>query len=541
MKISRRELLQVATTVPVATAVGCSEGVVPLDPEVQDDAAPDPEVDASAEDLDGGVEMDPEDASVDPDAGDAAEFDGGDASAASDGGDGGARDASAPIDAAPDARDSGVAPADSGVPPSSLDFTRLPERATQFPYAVMAGDATDTSVMFWTKFTGTGPLTLRVLEMNGTMITAVRYNGLVTPASGGFVRVIVNGLRPNKRHRYAFLTGTPTNPTGRSAIGVVKTAFAADTLAPIIFGGTSCSHPSARPHPVLQDAGGRTDLDFFIHLGDHIYADAGDNAVSLADYRGKYADSWPTAGMKALHKSTGTYLTWDDHEVLNNWDPETFSAARLTNARNAFFEHRATRRNASVPNRIWRKFRWGRTAEIFILDCRSERRPSTRSTDSSRSSQYISRAQMDWLKTGLRSSPCVFKFIMNSVPIVDRAGGDGDNWNGYASQRREILNHIVNNDIGGVLWLSGDVHFGGVCKVEASGPWSDVWEVVMGPSGSSRDSNPSLVASQWPVRVLDNIKNYTVVRANPTTRTVSVEFINAAGNRIAGSAWSRRL
>ncbi|MBL8680729.1 MAG: alkaline phosphatase D family protein [Myxococcales bacterium] len=533
MKISRRKLLEIASTLPVATAVGCADGLAPGDAEVQDDAAPDPEVDASPEDLDGAIEIEPEDGSVGDDGGDAsvdASFDGGE------------RDAG-PIDsgAISDARVTDTRPSDTGVAPSSLDFTRLPERTAQFPYAVMAGDATDTSVMFWTKFTGTGPLTLRVLEMNGTTITAVRYNGVVTPGAGGFVRVIVNGLRPNRRHRYAFLMGTPASPTGRSAIGVVKTAFAADTLAPITFGGTSCSHPNARPHPVLQHAGSRTDLDFFIHLGDHIYADAGDNAVTLAEYRDKYELSWPTTGMKALHKSTGTYLTWDDHEVLNNWDPETISAARLTNARNAFFEHRATRRNATSPNRLWRSFRWGRTAEIFILDCRSERRPSTRSTSASRASQYLSRAQMDWLKNGLRTSPCVFKFIMNSVPIVDRAGSDGDNWNGYVSQRNEILNHIANNDLRGVLWLSGDVHFGGVCRVEASGPWSNIWEVVMGPSGSSRDSNPVLNTAQWPVRVLDNIKNYVVIRANPSTRVVDVEFINAAGDRVPGSRWTRTL
>ena len=38
----------------------------------------------------------------------------------------------------------------------------------------------------------------------------------------------------------------------------------------------------------------------------------------------------------------------------------------------------------------WRRFRWGRTAEVFILDCRSERRPSTRSTNPPNSSTYIS-------------------------------------------------------------------------------------------------------------------------------------------------------
>ena len=79
--------------------------------------------------------------------------------------------------------------------------------------------------------------------------------------------------------------------------------------------------------------------------------------------------------------------------------------------------------NAAAPDRIWRSFRWGHSAEVFVLDCRGERRPSTRSVNPTRESVYISRAQMDWLKAGLRASPAVFKFIVNSVPIYGRPGG----------------------------------------------------------------------------------------------------------------------
>ncbi|MDP3276569.1 MAG: alkaline phosphatase D family protein [Deltaproteobacteria bacterium] len=513
MKLTRRDLLKAASTATAATAVGCG-----------------PELGLEGDGGDGGDNRDAQ-SMASLDAGPDAEFD-------AQGSD--ATDGDTASDAATDTRGDTHEDAspDAGTPAINPDFRTIPERLTMFPYAVMAGDATDTSVMFWTRYTGTAPITLRVLEMSGTTLAAVRFDAVVTPAAGGFVRAIVNGLHANRVHKYAFLVGPIEAPIGRSAIGTVQTAFAPDTLAAITFAGTSCSHQNAAPHPVLAHAGTRTDLDFFIHLGDHIYADAGADAVTLTEYRAKYATSWDTPGMRALHASTGTYLTWDDHEVLNNYDPETLSPARIDTARQAFFEHRATRRDSANPSRIWRKFRWGLTAEIFILDCRAERRPSTASTDPSRASTYISRTQMDWLKSGIRDSPCVFKFIMNSVPIVNRLGGDSDNWNGYASQRREILDHIVSNRLNGVLWLSGDVHFGGVCKVEAAGVWSNVWEVLMGPSGSVRVGNPILTASQWPVRVLDNIQTYTVVRANPMTRTVEVEFINGSGARVPNSLWT---
>jgi alkaline phosphatase D len=354
------------------------------------------------------------------------------------------------------------------------------------------------------------------------------------------VRAVVNGLRADRVHLYAFLVGGSDSPSGRSAVGRVRTAPADDAMRAITFGGTSCSNQSNRPFPVLSHAGGRTDLDLFIHCGDHTYTDHGTDATSLAAYRTKYEENWSSAGMRALHRSAGMVLTWDDHEVLNNWNPETIAAGRLNAARQAFFEHRATRRHATVPERLWRSLRWGRTAEFFVLDCRSERRPSTRSADPSRTSTYLSRAQMNWLKDGLRASPCVFKFIVNSVPIVDRGGAGTDNWNGYASQRREILQHIAGNSLRGVVWLSGDVHFGGVCRVEPSGAWTDIWEVIMGPAGADRDTRPDVRAAQFPVLV-HGVHNYIVLRADPNTRTLSVEFINPAGDRVPGSAWSRRF
>ena len=550
MKLTRRTFIKIAGAAGVAGTVGCGAGDDPdgeLPPDY--DSGPDETFDASGEDLD--ADLTKEDAAAEDDV-------------ALDAG----ADAGVDVPAEPPrdvpAMDAGrdVPPVDvprvdvprADVPPVDVprvdvprvdsgvitvphpDFRSLPERLPQFPLGVMAGDATHTSVMFWTKHDGDSAVTLRVLEMNGDRIAAVRFNGRVTPSGAGFVRAIVTGLRPNKQHLYAFLVGPVSSPTGRSSVGRVQTAIGADSLAPIVFGGTSCTNQNARPYPVHQ-AASADNLDFFIHAGDHIYADYGDNAVTLPEYRAKYSASWAASGMRALHGATGQYLTWDDHEVFNNWNPETTSRARVAAARAAFFEHRATRRNTTDPDRIWRSFRWGRTAEVFILDCRGERRPSTRSEDPSRPSTYISRRQMDWLKAGLRSSPCVFKFIVNSVPIVDRGGADSDNWNGYASQRREILNHIDNNRLRGVVWLSGDVHFGGVCRVEAAGPWSDIWEVVMGPSGSNRDSRPDVRPAQWPVLVHD-IHNYVLFHADPASRTLTVDFINGDGNRIADSRWT---
>ncbi len=279
----------------------------------------------------------------------------------------------------------------------------------------------------------------------------------------------------------------------------------------------------------MRHADMRSDLDFFVHAGDLTYCDG---SRSIEDYREMYAQNLTSEGLRALLSSTGLFATWDDHEVDNNFDPETTSATTIANARAAYFEHHPQLRNPAAPDRIWRSFRWGRTLELFILDCRSERRPSTRTRSDA---QYISRAQMDWLKQGLSSSRAVFKMIVNSVPIANFPLlfdlGAADRWEGYAAQRTEILQHIVRNAISDVWWLSGDFHLGCVGRVESSGDYSRMREVLMGPGGNT--GNPlyaSLLGDQWEFKTPDS--NYAVFRCDPAARAVTVSVVNGDGREL---------
>ena len=59
----------------------------------------------------------------------------------------------------------------------------------------------------------------------------------------------------------------------------------------------------------------------------------------------------------------------------------------------------------------------------------------------------------------------------------------------------------------------------------------------MGPGGADRSSPPVINRDRYDVAVV-GVHNYTVIRADPTTRRVTVEFIDRTGNRVAGSFWS---
>lgn len=537
MPISRRDFLLISGTA-VAVASRCSApddgSAIVLDDAGVDDAAtydaivvgPDAAADAAYVDV---PRTDARDASIGADAG----FDARADARADVGPDAG-------LDARPDVTAPRCrAPADAPVR-RDVVLGSLPLREGAFPLGVMAGDMLATRAMIWTRYDGSARVVARVVEVNGDdQILDHVLDRVVSPTPGGFVHLDVTGLTPARIYRYAFLEQEAGRFTGRSRIGRFRTPPADDDNCGVVtFGGTSCSHRNGAPLAALSQAAD-DDLDFFIHCGDHIYADDRDPAVTLAEYRGKYADYWRLQGMNDLHASTGLYTTWDDHEVRNNWNPELLRDAQIDAATRAFFEHRAFRRSSVDPDRIWRKFQWGRAIELFILDARSERRPSTRLTPDA---QFLSREQLQWLQTSLRNSTAAFKFVVTSKPITDRLATtpaeDSDFWAGYPAQRERLLRSIVDNRVEDVWFLSGDVHYGCITHVNPTGsPYHRFREVYMGPSGSG---DPGLVdcnaAGQNEVVV--RRLNYTRFRADPGARSLEVDFIGTTGAVICGRRYA---
>lgn len=395
----------------------------------------------------------------------------------------------------------------------------------RFVMGVASGDVTETTAVLWTQHDTARELELVVYLMQGSEYLEEVVATLVQVDAGGFVHVRVNGLSAGARYRYAFFELEGAQRKARSQIGRFRAALAADATEIVTFGACACTN-NGRSMDVLSQAGARTDLDCFLLLGDTTY---NDSATTLAQYRSKWRQNFSTAGYRSLRGSTSLIATWDDHEVTNDWNPETLSQSRVAIATQTFFEHLPLARSENAPNQIWRKLRWGKTVEFFVLDCRGERKPSTRSAANA---QYISRAQMDWLKTGLETSPARFKVIMNSVPISDFPGLfdllKRDRWEGYPAQRDEILRHVEQRNIRGVLWVAGDFHLASVGRASASGVGSNALEVLAGPGAQS--ANPllgSVRGSQFDWASGTN--NYASFELDPATLRARIRHHGARG------------
>lgn len=345
----------------------------------------------------------------------------------------------------------------------------------KFVLGVASADAMADRVILWTYYEGFYPLKVCVWtdDRKGIWADAIR-------GDGGYVQMEVQGLKPYTYYRYAFseidLDG---QPIGQSQVGYFKTALAEGALQSIKLGAVSCVKYWFEPRVLEQAA--KENLDFFIFNGDNSY---NDGMHTVGDYRGRWAQTISMKGNRDLRRSTSMIATLDDHDIEDNFDAEHIDRNKLKAGLQTYFEHMPMRRNQENPNQVWRKLSWGKTLDIFVLDCRTERRPSQ--------NQYVSRAQMNWLKQSLAGSTAMFKIIMNSVPITEYPVWfpmSHDRWQGFPQQRQEILSFIDELQIQNLLWLSGDFHFTSLGRVSALGLGATQTEALAGPG--AQISNPA--------------------------------------------------
>jgi alkaline phosphatase D len=397
-----------------------------------------------------------------------------------------------------------------------LDAWKMP--SGPFPLGVASGDPTKDSVQLWTYAPNAKTLRITVRE-EGSSGAPAAFEQRLPAASDGYTQVSVKGLKPGTRYQFVFETSLP---------GHFSTAPDENSLEPVVFGAVSCTNRRVQPIKAMSEAAVQN-ADFFIHGGDASY---NDDAKTLDEYNKEWAQTWSIDEVMRFRSAHGVFSTWDDHEIANDWSSESVDPGQLRDGIASFYKNTPVQPEAT---HLWRKFRWGKGAEVFMIDSRSERKPSTRKTPEA---IYLSPEQMAWLKEGLKSSTAEFKFIVNSVPIGDFPmvfdKKIEDRWEGYPAQRRELLDFIHKNKLEGVWFISGDFHMAAVGRVGPAGsPDAKLPEVLVGP-GSSRSPNHLAYylqrLKQWDFGTSQF--NFGMFRVDPKTKTLEVALIDGGGKSL---------
>jgi alkaline phosphatase D len=366
----------------------------------------------------------------------------------------------------------------------------------------------------------------------------------VRPDQDGTVRVDLDGVlegtefglesAANRFFFFRFVYEGVASPTGRFRTLPEADARVDDlTLAVVSCNNYLHGYFGAYSHVAEEDA------DYMVHLGDFLYEYAGegqqvgrdvqlpsgkDVVHTLEDYRHLHQQY---RGDEHLQRAMARHTlvhTWDDHEIINNrwWNyendaPDTrshpfggdFEQMRKLYARGikAMMEYvplRVDYEEIDDPNepqdgtaqeyfRLYRSFKFGDLAELFVTDERlyrtrppegpdGERRdtatPPSDGQDSA-TRTMLGNEQKDWFVNGganpgglpdtegVTGTDATWKLwgneVLNAALKVANTGPNAfylnyDAWDGYEFERREIVGDIAGSGTENFVTLTGDMH-----------------------------------------------------------------------------------
>ncbi|AGA25296.1 alkaline phosphatase D family protein [Singulisphaera acidiphila] len=455
-----------------------------------------------------------------------------------------------------------------------------------FSLGVASGDPTSTGVVLWTRLApeplvpggGLSPVAIEVqweIADDEAMTKVVRQGtALATPQLGHSVHVEADGLKPDRWYWYRFRAGDAESPTARTRT-LPTPAAQPDRLR---FAFASCQHYetglfTAYEHMVKDD------LDLILHLGDYIYEDGGrpghvrqhlgKEIESLDDYRIRYAQYKSDPLLQAAHARCPWLVTWDDHEVDNNYAGSVSAVkgvdslallARRANAYQAYYETMPLRR-PSLPRgphmRLYRKASFGRLAELLILDTRQYRsdqpngdKPADLNAEALDPKQtMLGERQAGWLQASLLTSPATWNVLAQQVmmALVKRKRTaeslySMDQWPGYAAERIRLVKFLAERRVPNPVVLTGDIHSNWVndLRVDDRNPETPIvatefvgTSISSGGNGTSTPKGLETLRDENPcVRFFDAQRGYVRCTVTPGTwRTdlVQVEDISRPG------------
>lgn len=444
-----------------------------------------------------------------------------------------------------------------------------------FQLGVASGDPYPDGVVLWTRLApeplaadGRGgmpeveiPVEWELAEDQNFQYVVKQGVAVALPELAHSVHVELEGLEPWRYYYYRFKAGGHVSPVGRT-----KTAPARDADVPFLsFAVASCQawyhgYYTAYKHMAEED------LDFVLFLGDYIYEYAINSSnlfrpvklsnvhntkvVTLDQYRLRYSLFKSDPDLQAAHAAFPWIITWDDHEVENNYAgkvsqydayPYQFLMQRA-DAYQAFYENLPLR-HISIPEgpdmRLYRKLTYGKLAEFNVLDTRQYRDDYTSVTVSGPDAAerldpertILGEEQEQWLMNNLKQSHATWNVLAQQVFMaqVDRDPGPGeeysmDGWDGFVANRQRILNAFKEYEVNNPVVLTGDIHRHAAAdlKMDFNDPSSEIvgsefatTSISSDGDGSELDDLAGLWLSNDHVKLYNAQRGYVRCRVTP--------------------------
>lgn len=213
--------------------------------------------------------------------------------------------------------------------------------------------------------------------------------------------------------------------------------------------------------------------DAMVWLGDNLYYREPDFYTRTGMiYRSTHTRSFP--GLQPFLASVHQYAIWDDHDY--GPDNSDWSWREKTTALEVFdlFWGNPELGPPELGGNAT-TFQWG-DVEFFLPDNRWFRSSEHRISGHK---QVFGEKQLQWLIDALTFSQASFKIIVSGGQLLNPVA----QWDSYATypvERARFLQLLQENDITGVVLLTGDVHYAVLSKLERRGTYP-LWEITTSP------------------------------------------------------------
>ncbi len=325
-------------------------------------------------------------------------------------------------------------------------------------------------------------------------------------------QVRLAGLRPDTQYELRVESTAPGRNVAAEAIeGHFRTAPAASQASRVIFTvSTGQGYPD-------QDAPGggykiypsmmALDPSFFVHTGDILYYDRLAKTEALARWHWARMYSLPTN--LDFHRQVASYFMKDDHDV---WMDDCWPGMESPFMGDFTFEQGQAIFLGQVPmgERTWRRFRWGRDLEIWLVEGRDHRSPNTMPDGPEKT--IWGAEQKAWFKKTVEESDATFRILISPTPIVgpDRANKHDNHSNpDFQHEGNEVRRFLARQK--NMFVVCGDRHW----QYVSVDPKTEVREYSCGPASNQHAggwSNDMVLPEHRYLNVIGGFLSVTVER-----------------------------
>ena len=350
----------------------------------------------------------------------------------------------------------------------TFDATAVPEDPSYAPLPIIIGALDATSIRAASFVESARQVAWRVWRDGDKTQQTKAFS---SDADAGWVETFATGLEKDTAYSVAMFVGEgrlagpgggPTGPpVARSIIGRFRTAPADGDTPTLVFGLAASTFAKTS---AAIDALALAPKAATLHLGGLCDTANATDLASVQDAWRKQLDSDP---LRALFTSASCLTVPSASEFAG-------SAPVPDNKKG--YGDALPAHPAKTTGALYSSHRWGKTAEVFVLDVMTERATAPEPT-------IVSKAQLDWLAAALLASPCRFKLIMTPAPVVMAPAEalPALSWVDFPADRAALI--AAASATTGAMFLTRGLGLGSVHRVDLEGPGAALWELA-GPPAS---------------------------------------------------------